>query len=70
MAHLSLSLLGPFQVSLDGEATNSLRTGKAQALLAYLVTHAGTPFRTASTSRINPRIYLQIDHTQPDSVLS
>jgi hypothetical protein len=70
MAHLFLRLLGPLQVTLDGEAINTFRTDKAQALLAYLAMHAGTPFRTASASRINPRIYLQIDPAQPASVLS
>ena len=36
MAHLSLSLLGPFQATLDGQPIAGLRTNKVCALLAYL----------------------------------
>ena len=40
MAHLSLSLLGSFQVTLDGEPIAGFRTRKAGALLAYLAVEA------------------------------
>ncbi len=36
MPHLTLSLLGPLQVSLDGQAVGSFAYNKARALLAYL----------------------------------
>ena len=36
MAHLSLSLLGPFQVTLAGEPVTSFESNKVRALLAYL----------------------------------
>jgi len=36
MAHLSLSLLGPFQATLDGKPIAGFRTNKVRALLAYL----------------------------------
>jgi DNA-binding SARP family transcriptional activator len=36
MAHLSIRLLGPFQVSLDGEAVSGFASDKVRALLAYL----------------------------------
>jgi DNA-binding SARP family transcriptional activator/tetratricopeptide (TPR) repeat protein len=36
MPKLSLALLGPFQVTLDGEPVSGLSSAKARALLAYL----------------------------------
>jgi hypothetical protein len=36
MAHLSISLLGTFQVALDGCPINDSRTDKALAFLPYL----------------------------------
>ncbi len=40
MAHLSLSLLGPFQVTLHGEPATGFESGKVRALLAYLAVEA------------------------------
>jgi len=40
MAHLSLSLLGPFRVTLDGEPVTSFESTKVRALLAYLAVEA------------------------------
>ena len=36
MARLSLSLLGPFQATLDGEPVTGFPSAKVRALLAYL----------------------------------
>jgi DNA-binding SARP family transcriptional activator len=43
MAHLSLSLLGPFQATLDGEPVNAFESDKVRALLAYLAVEADRP---------------------------
>ena len=43
MARLSLSLLGPFQVTLDGEQITGFQSNKARALLAYLAVEADQP---------------------------
>ena len=40
MARLTLSLLGPLEVHLDGEPVTSLATSKVRALLAYLAVEA------------------------------
>ncbi len=40
MAHLTISLLGPLQVSLDEQAVGGFAYNKARALLAYLVVEA------------------------------
>ena len=40
MAHLSLSLLGPFRVTLDGEPVTRFESTKVRALLAYLAVEA------------------------------
>ncbi len=45
MAHLSLSLLGPFQVTLDGEPVTGFKSNKVRALLAYLAVEADRPHR-------------------------
>jgi DNA-binding SARP family transcriptional activator len=45
MAHLSISLLGPFQVSLDARPATSFESNKARALLAYLAVEADRPHR-------------------------
>jgi len=45
MAHLSLSLLGAFQVTLDGAPVTRFGSIKTQALLAYLATEADRPHR-------------------------
>ena len=43
MARLSISLLGPFQVTLDGRPVSSFTTDKARALLAFLTVEADRP---------------------------
>ena len=48
MARLSLSLLGPFQVTLDREPVTSLESNKVRALLAYLAVEADRPHRRQS----------------------
>jgi DNA-binding SARP family transcriptional activator len=45
MAHLSLSLLGPFQVTLDGQPVAGFKSNKVRALLAYLAVEADRPHR-------------------------
>ena len=44
MAHLSISLLGSFQVTLDGAVSN-FRTDKIRAFLAYLAVESAQPHR-------------------------
>jgi DNA-binding SARP family transcriptional activator len=45
MTHLSLSLLGTFQVTLDGEPVTSFKSDKVRALLAYLAVETDRPHR-------------------------
>jgi DNA-binding SARP family transcriptional activator/predicted ATPase len=45
MAHLSISLLGSFQATLDGRPVTGFGTDKARALLAYLAVEANRPHR-------------------------
>jgi predicted ATPase/DNA-binding SARP family transcriptional activator/class 3 adenylate cyclase len=45
VAKLSLSLLGPFQATLDGAPIGSFKTDKVRALLAYLAVEADRPHR-------------------------
>jgi DNA-binding SARP family transcriptional activator len=43
MARLSLSLLGPFEVTLDGVPATAFDSNKVRALLTYLAVEAGRP---------------------------
>lgn len=43
MAHLSLSLLGPFQATLDGNPITDFKSNKVRALLAHLAVEAERP---------------------------
>jgi WD40 repeat protein/DNA-binding SARP family transcriptional activator len=43
MAHLSLSILGPFQAGLDGRLATGFESNKVRALLAYLAVEADRP---------------------------
>ena len=43
MAHLSLSLLGPFQVTLHGQPVTGFESNRVRALLAYLAVEADHP---------------------------
>jgi DNA-binding SARP family transcriptional activator/predicted ATPase len=45
MAHLSLSLLGSFQATLDGQPVTGFKSNKERALLAYLAVEADRPHR-------------------------
>lgn len=45
MAHLELSLMGPFQATFDGEAITAFESNKVRALLAYLAVEADRPHR-------------------------
>lgn len=45
MAHLEISLLGPIQVTLDGQPITGFKSNKVRALLAYLVVEADKPHR-------------------------
>ena len=45
MAHLSIRVLGPFQVSFDGEPVSGFASDKVRALLAYLVLSPDSPHR-------------------------
>jgi adenylate cyclase len=50
--HLSVSLLGPFQVRLDGEPVTSFETLKARALLAYLADDPGRAYSRSSLASL------------------
>jgi WD40 repeat protein/DNA-binding SARP family transcriptional activator len=43
MAHLTLSLLGPFRAELDGQPVTGIESNKVRALLAYLAAEADHP---------------------------
>lgn len=43
MAHLSLSMLGELQITLDDVPISSFESDKVRALLAYLAVEAGRP---------------------------
>jgi predicted ATPase/DNA-binding SARP family transcriptional activator/Tfp pilus assembly protein PilF len=45
MARLTISLLGPFRLTVDGEPVADLAADKARALLAYLAVEADRPHR-------------------------
>ena len=45
MAHLSLSLLGPFRLMLEGQPGTGFKSNKVRALLAYLAVEADRPHR-------------------------
>ena len=45
MPRLSLSLLGPFQVTLDGHPITAFESDKVRALLAYLAVESDRPHR-------------------------
>ncbi len=45
LARLSLSLLGPLQVTLDGQPVTGFKSNKVRALLAYLAVEADRPHR-------------------------
>jgi len=45
MAHLALSLLGSFQVTLDGQPVKGFKSNKVRALLVYLAVEADRPHR-------------------------
>src|SRR4051794_24505686 len=47
MAHLSLALLGPFVVTLDGRSVTTFESVKVRALLAYLAVEADRPHTRA-----------------------
>lgn len=44
MAQLSVTLLGPFQASLDGQPLTNFRTDSARGLLVYLISQPGNYF--------------------------
>jgi predicted ATPase/DNA-binding SARP family transcriptional activator len=48
MTRLSISLLGAFQVTLDGNPVSSFESDKVRAMLAYLVAEASQPHRRGS----------------------
>ncbi len=45
MARLSLSLLGPFQMTLNGQTAIGIKSNRVRALLAYLAVEADRPHR-------------------------
>ncbi|MFZ5821224.1 MAG: ATP-binding protein [Chloroflexota bacterium] len=45
MAHLRISLLGPIQVTLDGQPVTGFKSNKVRALLAYLAVESDKPHR-------------------------
>jgi hypothetical protein len=52
MSRLRVSLLGPFEVTLDGAAVLRFRGDTARALLAYLAVHPGTAFGRAQLAAL------------------
>ena len=48
MAQLKISLLGPIQVTLDGQPITGFKSNKVRALLAYLAVEADKPHRRES----------------------
>ena len=48
MPHLSMSFLGPLQVTLDGTLITAFHSDKVRALLAYLAVEADRPHRRES----------------------
>jgi len=48
MAHLKLSLLGSFQVTLDGQPVTRFKSDRVRALLAYLAVESDKPHRRES----------------------
>ncbi|MFN8471122.1 MAG: tetratricopeptide repeat protein [Anaerolineae bacterium] len=52
MAHLTLSLLGSIQMTLDGRALVEFESDKARALLIYLALAAGRPIRRETLSTL------------------
>jgi len=48
MARLKISLLGPIQVTLDGQPVTGFKSNKVRALLAYLAVEADKPHRRES----------------------
>lgn len=48
MAHLSVRLLGAFQVTLDDHPIAAFESDKVRALLAYLIVEAGRPHRRSA----------------------
>ena len=48
MPHLSISLLGPIEITLDGEPISGFDSDKVRALLAYLAVEADRPHRRES----------------------
>lgn len=45
MPHLSLGMLGPFQVTLEGQPVTDFKSNKVRSLLAYLAVEADRPHR-------------------------
>ena len=48
MEHLSIRLLGPIDISLDGQRVVGFKSDKVRALLVYLAVEAGRPHRRES----------------------
>ena len=59
MTKLSVSLLGPLQVTLDGEPVTNFATDKARALLIYLAVEANRPQRKARQNLRQALSYLR-----------
>lgn len=52
MPHLALSLLGSFEVLLDGQPVVAFKSNKVRALLAYLAVEADRPHRRAALAAL------------------
>jgi predicted ATPase/DNA-binding SARP family transcriptional activator len=52
MSRLRLSLLGPFQISLDDQPVTAITSSKIQALLAYLAVEADRPHRRETLAEL------------------
>ena len=67
MANLSISLLGPVGVSVDGQRLEKFRTNKALALLIYLMAEATRRTQTADIT--TPAEYAPLHHRR-DALMS
>ncbi len=52
MPHLSLSVLGPFQATIDGEPLTGLTSARARALLAYLAVESDRAHRRGALAAL------------------
>ena len=59
MTRLSVSLLGPLRVTVDGEPVVRFQTDKVRALLAYLAVESDRPHRRETGERYGSHVHAQ-----------